>query len=74
MEHGGCSNDESWLCRGSIGSIYPNEHPYMELQVWETVNLGCSQKRDLGAFSGHLSFMVNGVESPLFFIQKNKRK
>ena len=33
-------------------------------------NFWCSQKRDLGAFSRHLSFWVSGVELPLIFYIK----
>ena len=32
------------------------------------------QKRDLGTFLGHLSFWVNGMESPLIFLYKKEKK
>ena len=32
-------------------------------------------KKEMGALSGHLSFWVSGVESPLIFLyKKNKKK
>ena len=31
-------------------------------------------KKEMGAFSGHLSFWVSGVESPLIFLYKKKNK
>ena len=34
----------------------------------------CSQKRDLGACSGHLSFWISGVELPLIFLYKKKKQ
>ena len=36
--------------------------------------LGASQKRDLGTFLGHLFFWVSGVESPLIFYTKKKKR
>ena len=35
---------------------------------------GCSKKRDLGAFKGHLSFWVIGVELPLIFYTKKRKE
>ena len=35
----------------------------------------CSQKRDFrGAFLGHLSFWISGVESPFIFLYEKIRK
>ena len=42
--------------------------------VRDRQNWGASQKRDLVTFLGHLSFWVSGVESPLIFYTKKKKK
>ena len=40
--------------------------------MWDQ-ELGCSQKRDSGTLR-HLSFWVSGVELPLIFLYKKKKK